>query len=84
MRALELGGSAIPHVVSQVGPVGTTRSSSRHSKQPPCPDLPESNGLTVGQLRFFEETDVLKDGLSGFPFMHSDVCEPICFGKETS
>ena len=34
-------------------------------------------------MRLFEETDVLKDGLSGFAFKHPDLCEPICFEKET-
>jgi hypothetical protein len=34
-------------------------------------------------VRLFEDTDVLKDGLSGFAFKHPDLCEPICFEKET-
>jgi hypothetical protein len=34
-------------------------------------------------VRLFEDTDLLKDGLSGFAFKHPDLCEPICFEKET-
>jgi hypothetical protein len=36
----------------------------------------------VDSVRLLEQTDILKDGLSGFPFKHPDLCEPICIEKE--